>query len=448
MFASPRTPSAVKGPGPIPREQRIVSLDIIRGVAVLGILLINIFIFGFADRPAFPEDLNQQASGPDFWSRTIINGLFHGKMRTLFCVLFGAGILLFDQQKRKADGRSRWGLFYNRMLWLVLFGLLHAHLLLFRGDILFFYGVFGMVVFLLRKIDPWIKILGVLLLLLAGMGLKHYVYREYRGDYLACLEVEEKKRQGIPISSADSLVLENWEKISNGDSDPEKFVREKALMLGSYKDVASLVRPQAINSELRDLPASFTDNISMMLLGMVLLQWGFFRGTWKSKTYLWIIFLGYGIGIPLVFYSEWIVITERATAEMTLSYLKLHSVDWPTLVFHVQRLLLALAHASFFMLLIRKQLFRRLFHALRAVGQMAFSNYILQTVLCTFIFFGYGFGLYDSFRPYQLYLLVLVIWIFQMIFSVVWLRYFRFGPMEWLWRSLTYLKLQPMRRKG
>lgn len=436
------------GPTPISREKRIVSLDIIRGTAVLGILLINIFIFGKADDPAFWENLNKQASGPDFWSRIIITGLFQGKMRALFCMLFGAGIMLFDEQKRKANGRSPWGLFYNRMCWLALFGLVHAYLLLFKGDILFFYGVFGMLVFLFRNLKPILKAIAVLVIILTGMAMNQYFYQDYRGKYLEYLDVQEKQQQGILLSSQDSLALENWEVIRRGNyPDPDKNAERKTLMLGSYKDVASVIRPEVTKHEIRNLHSALIDHVSLMLLGMVLLQYGFFRGTWRYRQYLLMLLIGYGIGLPLMIYSKWIAVNERSSFEMVLVYMNSNSVDWQILIYQIQRLLLSLAHVSLLMIIIKRNLLGWLLNALRAVGQMAFTNYILQTVICTLIFFGYGLGYYDSFRIYQLYLLTLGIWVFEMIFSSVWLKYFRFGPLEWLWRSLTYVKIQPILRK-
>ena len=113
-------------------------------------------------------------------------------------------------------------------------------------------------------------------------------------------------------------------------------------------------------------------------------------------------------------------------------------------IYPVQRILLALGHVSLIVLLVRGEVFKGLFNALAAVGKMAFSNYILQTVICTLIFFGYGLGYFARLEYYELYFIVVAIWIFQLIISPLWLKYFRFGPLEWAWRSLTYWRRQPM----
>ena len=110
-----------------------------------------------------------------------------------------------------------------------------------------------------------------------------------------------------------------------------------------------------------------------------------------------------------------------------------------------RRLPLTIGHASLIMLIFRSRLAPWLMKALSNVGQMAFSNYLMQSIICSLFFYGYGFGNYNKLAFHQLFYVVGSVWIFQLIFSSIWLRYFRFGPFEWLWRSLTYWKKQPMR---
>jgi uncharacterized protein len=116
-----------------------------------------------------------------------------------------------------------------------------------------------------------------------------------------------------------------------------------------------------------------------------------------------------------------------------------------TVLYDVRRILLSVGHASLILLVYRSRIVPWLMKGLAAVGQMAFTNYLMQSIICTFIFNGYGLGYYNNLRFYQLYYIVGAVWIFQIIFSAIWLRYYRFGPFEWLWRSLTYAKKQPMK---
>ena len=111
-----------------------------------------------------------------------------------------------------------------------------------------------------------------------------------------------------------------------------------------------------------------------------------------------------------------------------------------------RRIPLAIGHASLVMLIFRSKLVPWLMKALANVGQMAFTNYLMQSIICTLFFYGYGLGYYNKLRFHQLYYVVGAVWLFQLIFSSIWMKYFRFGPFEWVWRSLTYWKRQPMKK--
>ena len=155
------------------------------------------------------------------------------------------------------------------------------------------------------------------------------------------------------------------------------------------------------------------------------------------------LMIGYGIGIPI----GWISFDHGLSNWVgnIANYVDSYRVpQW--VLYHFKRLLLALGHASLLMLVFRSGVLNPLMKGLSNVGQMAFTNYLMQSLICTFIFFGYGFGYYNKLQFWQLYLVVGAVWIFQLIFSAIWLRYFKFGPFEWLWRSATYWKKQPMKK--
>jgi uncharacterized protein len=150
---------------------------------------------------------------------------------------------------------------------------------------------------------------------------------------------------------------------------------------------------------------------------------------------------GYGIGMPLGYiYFKGLVASLKIA-----SYVDSYSVPhW--LLYDFRRFFLCIGHASLLLLIYRSRLVPWLMKALASVGQMAFTNYLMQSIICTWFFYGYGFGNYHHLRVYQLYYVVFAVWVFQLIVSPIWLQYFRFGPFEWVWRSLTYWKRQPMRR--
>src|SRR5436190_9157307 len=158
---NPAPPAAA----PVSEAQRVKLIDALRGVALLGILLMN--IPGFAMPNYFSESFRSDPTNINFWVSAVISVVFEGKMRALFGMIFGAGVLLFVAKKEQT-GKSVTGLFYRRMFWLVLFGLFHAHVILWLGDILYLYGVCGMIVYLFRKVKPIYLAMGVPLVAVVG----------------------------------------------------------------------------------------------------------------------------------------------------------------------------------------------------------------------------------------------------------------------------------------
>jgi uncharacterized protein len=183
-----------------------------------------------------------------------------------------------------------------------------------------------------------------------------------------------------------------------------------------------------------------------MLLGIALYKWGFLSGDWSRENCWKVVKIGYGLGLPLVIFSFYYNFRNFSTLEANLARMERVPIEWIHLIYPFQRLLLVMAHAAALILMYQSGLAQDLFRRLKAVGQMAFTNYITHSVICTLFFFGYGLNYFGELQYYQLYFVVAAIWIFQLIISPIWLRYFYFGPLEWLWRSLTYWRLQRMLR--
>jgi uncharacterized protein len=158
--------------------------------------------------------------------------------------------------------------------------------------------------------------------------------------------------------------------------------------------------------------------------------------------------IGYGIGLPLVIDSYYHDARYHPTIEASLLRMEMVPIEWTRLIYPFQRILLVMAHVSAIILLYRSRYAQGLFRRLEAVGQMAFTNYIMQSIICTFLFFGYGLNYYAELEFYQLYFIVVAIWALQLLVSPLWLRFFFYGPLEWVWRSLTYWHLQPLRRSS
>jgi uncharacterized protein len=184
------------------------------------------------------------------------------------------------------------------------------------------------------------------------------------------------------------------------------------------------------------------DFLGMMLIGMALFWMGFFSGKYSKSTYFMLWIVGYTIGLTVGY-----IVFKEAQSETNIGRYLDHWRVPHWVLYDLRRLLITVGHASLLMLLYKSGAVKWLMKALANVGQMAFTNYLMQSIICTLFFYGYGLGYYNKFRFHEVYYVVFAVWIFQIIFSAFWLRYFRFGPFEWVWRSLTYWKKQPMKLK-
>jgi uncharacterized protein len=227
---------------------------------------------------------------------------------------------------------------------------------------------------------------------------------------------------------------EKWRKFSKPTADELK--KDRAEWQGSP---LSVIKARAkLVAFFHGLPYYHPMNWdiwSMMLIGMGLFKLGVLSAEKSAATYAKMAAAGYLIGIPLNSYTAWLIINSNFDPVVQ---------SFTGTTYDIGRLSIALGHLGIAMLLCKTNAAHWLTASLGAVGQMAFSNYIMQSVIAAFIFTGYGLKMYGTLERYQLYYVVAGIWIVQMIVSPIWLRYFRFGPMEWAWRSLTYWKGQPM----
>jgi uncharacterized protein len=430
---------------PVSESRRIQLLDALRGFALLGILLMNIPFFALPLN--YAEAFKGNPASIDFWVHAVITVLFEGKMRALFGMIFGAGVILFVS-KKELDGKPVAFLFYRRMFWLVVFGLIHAHLLLWFGDILYLYGLCGMLVFLFRKVKPIYLVMGVPLVAAFDFSANALLYQYFRTSRIAYVEARTAQEQNRPLSDSQRLALSRWRELEQTlFQSPEVVDENTRKMKSGYRAVASYVRKLSFEFEAKFVPIIIWDSLALMLLGAALFRWGFLTGQCSNRSYWKVLIVGYGLGLPLVIYSFYQDYLHHPNLEATLRRMKEVPVEWVNLIYPCQRILLVLAHVSAFILFYKSGHAARMFRWLAAVGRMAFTNYIMQTVICTLIFFGYGLNYYAELRFYQLFFIAAAIWAFQLITSPLWLRFFLFGPLEWVWRSLTYWRIQPFRRR-
>ncbi|MGK3116100.1 DUF418 domain-containing protein YeiB [Candidatus Pantoea formicae] len=373
--------------------QRYLALDFIRGCAILGILLLNIVGFGLPSaaylNPAWQGDISLS----DAWTWAIMDGLAQLKFLTLFALLFGAGLYL------QTPRGSRW--ISARLTLLVLLGFIHA-VFFWEGDILLDYGLIGLIIWRMLREVPSDKALlqtGVLLYLI-GCG----VLLVFWG-----ISSSEPGRSWLP-GAADIEYESYWK------------------LVGGWEAVQN--RLDHLSSGLMALAAQYGWQLAgLMLIGAALMRSGWLKGEFSVQHYhrsaALLLTIGWLMAIPGIA-AQWLVGWEfrwsafllqlprdLASPFISLGYAALCFGFWP----HFGN--------------------TRFSHAIQCVGRMALSNYLLQTLICTTLF--YRFNLFLKFDRLHLLALVPAVWLVNILFSVLWLRYFPQGPMEWIWRKLTRL---------
>lgn len=428
---------------PVTQAARIEALDVLRGVAVLGILMMNITAFGLIHQAYDNPLVDGGATGWNLTVYKIVTVGFEGTMRGIFSLLFGASIVLLTERMEQAGaGLMAADIHFRRMLWMMLFGVVHWLLLLWIGEILFAYSLCGMLLFALRKLSPRVHLAlaGVLLgfaalFMLAG-------YQSGVDTRAAAMAAQTAKAGGATLNKEQEAAIEAWrEEASHSTPTAEDAAGERAAHQGTYFQAVAGQAPVAYEFQWTGAPPwLFFDMIPFMLIGMALLKLGVITAARSMRTYALMAVVGYAIGIPLGLYELKLILDAN--------FARLAFMEAMT-TYEFSRLAMVVGHLGLLLMAIKAGVLGSLQHALGAVGQMALSNYLIQTLICTTLFysFGIGLGLFSELERWQLYVVVAAIWTAQLIWSPLWLARFRFGPFEWLWRSLTYWQLQPMRRR-
>lgn len=399
---------------PVRSRERIVAIDVLRGFAVLGILLMNVQSFSLISAAYFNPTASGYFDGLDRWIWIGVHVFADTKFITLFSILFGAGIVLMTARAEEAGG-SPASVHYRRTFWLLVIGAAHAYLFWF-GDVLVWYALCAVVVFWFRKMRPRrLLILGFIALAIGAL-LSVWV-----GVSLPNMPPEA--RQGF---------LDGW------DPGEEMIQTEIETYRGSWRQQMSHRVPMSLvmHTVVFLFFASWRAG-GLMLIGMALFKWGVLSADRSPRFYRGLVLLGLFVGVPVVSYGVY----TNFVAGWTLDYSRFLGMQfnwWASL-------LVSGGYIGLIMLWCQRHLLERLKASLAAVGRMALTNYLMQTILCTWIFYGHGLGWFaDTNRSVQM-LVVFGVWVLQVVYSPIWLRYFRFGPAEWLWRSLTYMSLQPFR---
>jgi uncharacterized protein len=425
---------------PVSSDQRLRTLDVLRGAALLGIVLMNVPFTGLPFAAYANPNLWGGNDPLNMGVLAVQWVLFDGKMRALFSMMFGAGIVLFMERALERENSVRGAdLLSRRLLWLTLFGALHGWLI-WAGDILYAYGLFGLLIVPMRNVSPRKLLItaGVALVLLSlavvGQGFSR---RSTRDAAMAARAVEA---QGKPLTKEQQDAKKEWDETYNGAlPSRQKLQEEVDNYRKGYRGVMTQRAP--IMRKFNFVPVYFPGNVdiwALMLIGMALFKLGVLQGQRSTGFYVRMALAGYAIGIS---------VNAISTYGMFASNFDIVAGAFWNVPYQIGRVSVALGHAAALILLVKGARLLWLTDRLAAVGQMAFSNYISHSIIYALVFYAPGLRLMGQLQRYQLYYVVLGIWILNLVWSPIWLRYFRFGPLEWCWRSLTYWQRQPMRRR-
>ncbi len=416
---------------PVDEASRVAPLDVLRGVAVLGILYMNIQSYSMAE-PAYGNPTAfGDLTGANFLVWITGHLFFRGKFIAIFSMLYGAGIVLLWERLR-AGGRPARRIHIMRSLVLLAIGLAHAYLLWY-GDILVHYALAGILIYPLRRLSVrWLAVLGVLFLAVE-VGVDVYRHRNWEppagleDEYPRWFQQYERQDMRAEQRVFRGTWIEQWPRRS-----------DYSLNMQTFGFVFM----------------TFWWTGGFMLLGMALYKSGFFAACLDPRAYLRWILAGLLIGLPITAAEVW--------HNFDLGWYSPFVENFGSIGVDTGSILMSIGIAAIVMLWCqirilggraaprtdRAFLGLTLYDRLAACGRMAFTNYLTQTLICTTIFYGHGLGLFGYVERTGQFFVVLVLWLLQLLWSPMWLRYFRFGPFEWLWRSLTYFRPQPIFRRS
>jgi uncharacterized protein len=419
--AAPAEASAAADPG-----GRIATLDVVRGVAVMGILAMNIVAFAMPFQ-AYMNPMAFGIEGPVDLASWVFNFvLIDGKMRGLFSFLFGASTLLVVERARTA-GESPAKVHYLRMIWLLVFGLAHFYLIWF-GDILAGYALSGLFLFFFRNLPVraligWGIVLVLVQMVLMGAGAG-------RALYLA---------QAAAAPGASAELAAEWRSMQEGFvalTGPE-LAEKLALFRGPWSGLVADRLGERWAEPFVSIFFFGWETLGYMLFGMAALKSGFFRGDWPIARYRKWAIVCLGIALPAYALFAWLLIRADFAPEWLFAlWLAAPTPFRPLAVVGIAALIVILTRGG-----------GGLVDRIAAAGRAAFTNYLGTSILMTTFFYGYGLGWFGALSRVELWGPVLVMWALMLLWSKPWLDRFRYGPFEWLWRSLARMRIEPMRRR-
>jgi uncharacterized protein len=406
--------------------KRIATLDIVRGVAVMGILAMNIVGFAMPDQAYINPRAYGATSDIDLASWAFNFIFIDGKMRGLFSFLFGASMLLVIERAR-ANRESAARVHFSRMLWLLLFGYLHFYFIWY-GDILTGYATLGMVAWIFRDKSE------VTLLKWGGMliALQFVLFA-----FFSMAFAQASVAASAPGASADAVRA--WAAMSDSMAIPSSSELAQSLSLyrGGWLDLSLDKLIHRTTEPLFMLEMFGWETLAYLLLGMALLKNGFFTGSWDDVSYRRVMARGFGFAIPAYAAIAVMVWLSNFAVPPLMLAMAATVLVRPIMVVAIAALVIVATRRGGWLV-----------DRIAAAGRAAFTNYLGTSILMTWLFYGYGLGWFGTLSRAELWLVVLPMWALMLAWSKSWLDRFQYGPFEWLWRSLARWKMQPFVKRG
>ena len=407
-------------------SNRIVTLDIVRGVAVMGILVMNIAAFALP----YPAYANPAAYGGDSgldlasWAFNFL--IFDGKMRGLFSILFGASTLLVIE-RATAAGRGGAKAHYARMLVLLGFGLVHFYFIWF-GDILALYALCGMLLYFVRNKSPRALVRWAVACL--SLSVIYFGLIGLTGALAG--------NPNLPPQAAAKMI-ESREVIEfELGASSQQIANDLALYRSDYANIVDSRLTGRTWEPFMSLFGFGFETLGLMFLGMAMFKSDFLTGEWDPARYRRWATRCVAIALPpLSFLAWWQASADFDAVRVFLAFIAL-SVPFDVLM--------AIGWAAAIIWWAKVGPMPALKAQVAAAGRMAFTNYLATSIIMTSIFYGYGLGLFGGVSRAGLWMFVLGMWALILAWSKPWLNHFYYGPLEWLWRSLSRLQLQPLRK--
>ncbi|MHC5023094.1 MAG: DUF418 domain-containing protein [Planctomycetota bacterium] len=470
----------------MPERERIAALDLLRGFAILGIFCVNIQFFARPISDYFGPIGGDAATSGEVIAWTAIKALCEYKFITLFSFLFGIGLTV-QLARAKAAGGGFVAMYLRRLLVLAAFGLVHA-IGFWYGDILFMYACFGLILLALSGVSARAQLITGACLIVAvavvtlAFGAMQVVASSMFQPTPAPALVEQPANAAPaadvaaasdetpgratdtaasppdaappvadpapppPISDAELLrtsPLEAPARVLLGDPESVFGERWRNLEIQAYREgpLASAVAMRVVSFGMMLASAAFSFGwriLGVFLIGAGLMKLDFFSSA-RRRWHLTMLVVGLPVGLLLEFPAA------------TLLRGSMPGTTWTWLLgeqmHYVGSLFLCAGFAGGITLLASRRSLTMLERGVAAVGRMALTNYLLQTLIATFTMYWWGLDRFDSFSRPQMLAFVVGVYALQIVLSMGWLAVFRMGPMEWLWRSLTYLRPQSILRR-